>query len=136
MNGIRIPIQIQTMKANKRRRRPMKRALKIGLTLTMALGGSVSAADWPQWRGPHGSGVSDERDLPVRWSATENLSWKVDLGGVGVSRPIFSRGDGVRDVADRRRSRPAGPASRAGGERGNRWRAGSGFVARRKRSNL
>src|SRR4029450_4602297 len=94
MNGIRIPIQIQTMKANKRRRRPMKRALKIGLTLTMALGGSVSAADWPQWRGPHGSGVSDERDLPVRWSATENLSWKADLGGVGVSSPIVA-GDRV-----------------------------------------
>jgi outer membrane protein assembly factor BamB len=72
----------------------MKRALKIGLTLTMALGGSVSAADWPQWRGPHGSGVSDERDLPVRWSATENLSWKADLGGVGVSSPIVA-GDRV-----------------------------------------
>jgi outer membrane protein assembly factor BamB len=72
----------------------MMRALRIGITLTIALGGSVSATDWPQWRGPKGTGVSDERDLPVRWSATENVTWKVDLGGVGVSSPIVS-GDRV-----------------------------------------
>jgi outer membrane protein assembly factor BamB len=72
----------------------MMRALRIGITLTIALGGSVSATDWPQWRGPKGTGVSDERDLPVRWSATENVTWKADLGGVGVSSPIVS-GDRV-----------------------------------------
>jgi outer membrane protein assembly factor BamB len=72
----------------------MMRGLRIGITLTIALGGSVSATDWPQWRGPKGTGVSDERDLPVRWSATENVTWKADLGGVGVSSPIVS-GDRV-----------------------------------------
>src|SRR4030095_16347234 len=51
--------------------------------------------------------------------------------------PDCCRRSCVSDVADRRRSRPSGPASRAGGERGNRWRACPGFVvARRKRSNL
>ena len=66
------------------------RALRIGLALTVTLGGSISAADWPQWRGPHGSGIADEKNLPERWSATENVAWKVSLGGVGVSSPIVA----------------------------------------------
>ena len=46
------------------------------------------SANWPQWRGPQGTGTSDERNLPVTWSATENVAWRADLGGVGVSSPI------------------------------------------------
>ena len=68
----------------------MMRALRIGLALAVALGGSVSAADWPQWRGPHGNGVADEKDLPLRWTATENVAWNVELAGVGVSSPIVA----------------------------------------------
>jgi outer membrane protein assembly factor BamB len=54
----------------------------------LTLGPIVSAEDWPQWRGPQGTGVSSERNLPVRWSAADNIAWKADLGGVGVSSPI------------------------------------------------
>ncbi len=68
----------------------MMRAVRIGVALALTLVGTVSAADWPQWRGPHGTGVSDEKDLPLRWSSTENLAWKADLGGVGVSSPIVA----------------------------------------------
>jgi outer membrane protein assembly factor BamB len=68
----------------------MMRALRYGLAFAMAVGVTVSAADWPQWRGPHGSGIADEKDLPQRWSATENVAWKASLGGVGVSSPIVS----------------------------------------------
>jgi outer membrane protein assembly factor BamB len=67
----------------------MMRALRIGLALAVVFGGSVSA-DWPQWRGPHGSGIADDKNLPERWSATENLAWKARLGGVGVSSPIVA----------------------------------------------
>lgn len=70
------------------------RSLKLGAALALALGASVSAADWPQWRGPHGTGVADDKDLPVRWSATENVAWKADLGGLGISSPIVA-GDRV-----------------------------------------
>jgi outer membrane protein assembly factor BamB len=63
-------------------------ASKIALALALAAGGSVAAADWPQWRGPHGSGISDETDVPVRWSATENVAWKAPVAGLGVSTPI------------------------------------------------
>jgi outer membrane protein assembly factor BamB len=68
----------------------MMRTLRIGLALAIVAGGSVSASDWPQWRGPFGTGASDETGLPVRWSATENVAWKASLGGVGVSSPIVS----------------------------------------------
>src|SRR6266545_3223035 len=66
------------------------RVLRIGLALTMVAGGPVAAADWPQWRGPHGNGVADDTNLPERWSATENVAWKAALRGVGVSSPIVS----------------------------------------------
>ncbi len=46
-------------------------------------------ADWPRFRGPNGSGVSaDSNATPVRWSPKENVKWKVELPGAGVSSPI------------------------------------------------
>lgn len=45
-------------------------------------------APWPGWRGPEGTGVIPGQDLPVRWSATENVRWKVPLQGAGVSGPV------------------------------------------------
>jgi outer membrane protein assembly factor BamB len=64
------------------------------IVFVVALAGSISAADWPQWRGPRGNGASDEKNLPVKWSATENVAWKAAIGGLGVSSPIVS-GDRV-----------------------------------------
>ncbi|MGN6547564.1 MAG: PQQ-binding-like beta-propeller repeat protein [Aureliella sp.] len=46
------------------------------------------AGDWPQWRGPKGDGISDEKGLPTKWSATENVAWKVELPERGNSTPI------------------------------------------------
>jgi outer membrane protein assembly factor BamB len=48
----------------------------------------AGAADWPQFRGPAGTGASTETGLPVTWSATENLVWKTDLPGPGTSSPV------------------------------------------------
>jgi outer membrane protein assembly factor BamB len=50
------------------------------------------AGDWPQFRGPGGSGVSSEVGLPTRWSATEGLRWKVELPGRGLSNPVITGG--------------------------------------------
>jgi outer membrane protein assembly factor BamB len=50
------------------------------------------AADWPQFRGPDSSAISQETGLPVKWSATENVRWKADLPGRGVSSPIIVGG--------------------------------------------
>jgi outer membrane protein assembly factor BamB len=49
----------------------------------------VSAGDWPQWRGPQSDGTSDERGLPVKWSPTENVAWKVELPEPGNSTPVL-----------------------------------------------
>jgi hypothetical protein len=49
---------------------------------------SARAADWPQFRGPGGLGISRESDLPLRWSDAENLVWKTALPGPGASSPI------------------------------------------------
>jgi outer membrane protein assembly factor BamB len=46
------------------------------------------ADNWPAWRGPGGTGHSKERDLPVSWSADENIRWKTPLPGPGNSSPI------------------------------------------------
>lgn len=51
----------------------------------------VQAANWPAWHGPKGSGVTPETHLPVRWSATENVRWKVPLPDRGNSSPIVWR---------------------------------------------
>ncbi len=40
------------------------------------------------WRGASGNGVSEEKNLPVRWSATENITWKVALPQRGNSTPV------------------------------------------------
>jgi outer membrane protein assembly factor BamB len=58
-------------------------------TLTVALlCDSLSADNWPHWRGPSGTGVSVETRLPESWSDTQNIGWKAPLRGVGVSSPI------------------------------------------------
>ncbi|HKY23008.1 MAG TPA: PQQ-binding-like beta-propeller repeat protein [Vicinamibacterales bacterium] len=48
----------------------------------------VRAENWPQWRGPSANGISSETDLPVQWSATENIAWKVALPSWSGSTPI------------------------------------------------
>ena len=53
----------------------------------------VSAAEWPQFRGPGGAGVGLSA-VPLTWSDTANLKWKMPLPGPGSSSPIV-QGDRV-----------------------------------------
>jgi outer membrane protein assembly factor BamB len=53
-----------------------------------APGAPAGAADWPNFRGPHSSGISTEKDLPAKWSDKENLVWKIDVPGPGSSSPV------------------------------------------------
>ena len=48
------------------------------------------ASDWPQWRGPFFNGSTDERDLPVSWSKTENVAWVSPLPGPSGATPVIS----------------------------------------------
>lgn len=63
---------------------------KLAIIFSISILSTVSAADWPQWRGPAGTGVSSETRLPDSWSDTKNIAWKTRLTGVGVSSPIVS----------------------------------------------
>ena len=48
-----------------------------------------SAGDWTRFRGPDGSGVDAEASLPLTWSETVNLAWRLELPGAGASSPII-----------------------------------------------
>jgi outer membrane protein assembly factor BamB len=50
---------------------------------------SLKAENWPMWRGTNGLGISQEKNLPLKWSATENIAWKVTLPYRGNSTPII-----------------------------------------------
>lgn len=54
------------------------------------LGAGLKAADWPNWRGPTFDGVSPEKSLPMKWSRTENVRWRIPLEDRGNSTPIVS----------------------------------------------
>jgi outer membrane protein assembly factor BamB len=54
----------------------------------------VFAGDWPQFRGPTGQGYSDERGLPLTWTETKNVRWKVAIPGKGWSSPVI-QGDKI-----------------------------------------
>ena len=46
------------------------------------------AKQWGQWRGPTAQGVAEHGDPPVEWSETENIQWKVQIPGHGLSTPL------------------------------------------------
>jgi outer membrane protein assembly factor BamB len=65
---------------------------RLTVTLTLLLPAAALAADWPQWRGPNGTGAAAEKGLPVRWGPAENIRWKVELPGRGLSLPVITKG--------------------------------------------
>jgi outer membrane protein assembly factor BamB len=67
-----------------------KRASLVFIVL-LALAGPA-AADWPQFRGPGGRSVSADKDLPTTWGADNNVRWKVELPGRGLSAPVVAQG--------------------------------------------
>ena len=48
----------------------------------------TSGANWPQWRGPDGLGISTEKNLPTEWSVNKNIKWKTPIAGRAHSSPI------------------------------------------------
>lgn len=73
----------------------MKRiALTLIVGISLAAAGlssfatKATAGNWPQWRGPDGSGISNEKNLPSEWSPTKNIKWKAPIEGRGHSSPI------------------------------------------------
>ena len=69
----------------------LKMRVPAAVVLTLAVATAVaSAEDWPHWRGPARNGVSAEKGLPLKWSKTENVAWKLALPDRSGSTPIVS----------------------------------------------
>jgi len=49
----------------------------------------LAAENWPQWRGPRGTGVSRESTVPVFWSEERAIAWKCPLPEWGNSTPAI-----------------------------------------------
>lgn len=64
----------------------MKRSLVLLLAFCPAF--SALADNWPMWRGAAGDGTSTESNLPLKWTQTENVGWKVALPDRGNSTPV------------------------------------------------
>lgn len=64
----------------------MQRSLILAIALFLPT--PLLGDNWPAWRGPGNQGISAEKYLPVAWSSTKNVRWKVPLEGAGVSQPV------------------------------------------------
>jgi outer membrane protein assembly factor BamB len=63
------------------------RLLGIGFVFSMLIAGA-RADNWERFRGPNGAGVSNDKNIPVKFSAKENVRWKVPVG-TGNASPII-----------------------------------------------
>ena len=59
------------------------------LTLVLAIANSAVVADWPQFRGVNGLGISADKNLPVQFGPQKNVVWKTELPP-GHSSPIVA----------------------------------------------
>jgi outer membrane protein assembly factor BamB len=64
------------------------RAIRIICLAALAIF-SVAAENWPQWRGPGLNGISNEKDLPVRWDRDQNVAWKLPMPSWSGATPII-----------------------------------------------
>lgn len=70
----------------------MKPTLLISTAGALALSLGTATADWPQWRGPHGTGAASGATPPTTWSESSNVKWKAKLPGFGTSTPVVWKG--------------------------------------------
>jgi outer membrane protein assembly factor BamB len=67
--------------------------LRLALVLLLAGAGLAAGADdWPEFRGPTGQGHSTEVGLPLEWSESKNVLWKIGVAGRGWSSPVVAGG--------------------------------------------
>jgi outer membrane protein assembly factor BamB len=72
----------------------------VALALFALANDAVFAGNWPQWRGPNLNGVSAERNLPTKWTKTENVNWRLPMPSRSGSTPIIWGENVFLNVAD------------------------------------
>ena len=68
--------------------RVMRSLVAACLAVVCARAVSISADDWPRFRGLSAGVAADDPALPDTWSPTENVVWKMDVPGIGWSSPV------------------------------------------------
>ncbi len=56
--------------------------------LLLGISAPLSAENWPNWRGPHFNGSSQEKGFPAVFSKTDGVAWSTELPGEGASTPV------------------------------------------------
>lgn len=67
----------------------MQLFLFVTFAVMLATGAAGAELNWPQLRGPRGDGTSLATHVPLRWSETNNIAWKVNVPGRGRSSPVI-----------------------------------------------
>ena len=67
---------------------PVRRLFCLWLLVCLTVAGAARAEDWPHWRGPHYDGIAKASGLPVEWSETKNVVWKLKLPGMSGATPV------------------------------------------------
>jgi outer membrane protein assembly factor BamB len=57
-------------------------------SLRLLLVAALALAQWPQFRGVDGNGVSKNTGLPLTWSEAQNVRWKTAIHGRAWSSPV------------------------------------------------
>jgi outer membrane protein assembly factor BamB len=73
---------------------PMNQRNRFAASGLLAIAGlflpaACQAENWPQWRGEKLDGISHEKNLPVTWSKTENVAWRLPLPGQAGATPVI-----------------------------------------------
>ena len=73
----------------------MSRAFAVFCVALFAITSLASAGNWPQFRGPDGTGVSSEKNIPVTWSPGD-YKWDVICAdNAGIRCVLLTNGEGV-----------------------------------------
>ena len=88
--------------------RPLRRLALVTATCLAAT--AVSAANWPNWRGPNGDGTApDARNLPETWSLEKNIKWKQEMPAWSGSTPVVWGDRIFLNTPSREEVKPAEP---------------------------
>jgi len=67
----------------------MLRSLYIIPIILVSFMSTLSAENWSQWRGPRGDSTSVETGIPLEWSKTKNVAWRLELPGSAGATPVI-----------------------------------------------
>ncbi len=68
---------------------PVSRIFPLALWILATTLVRGAEAEWPQFRGPSGQGLSEATKVPIEWDATKNVQWKTPLAAQGWSSPVL-----------------------------------------------